>query len=78
MGYKICSNISAVDRNKFEFYRSWRVYKRIWKELVPKSGRADSLQIDDDLYDYIEDAIAIFAEANPQIIVYETKDFIYR
>lgn len=34
--------------------------------------------IDDDLYDYIEDAIAIFAEANPQIIAYETKDFIYR
>lgn len=34
--------------------------------------------IDDDLYDYIEDAIAIFAEANPQIITYTAKDFIYR
>lgn len=33
---------------------------------------------DDDLYDYIEDAIAIFAEANPQMITYEAKDFIYR
>lgn len=33
---------------------------------------------ENDLYDYIEDAIAVFAEANPQIIAYEKKDFIYR
>lgn len=33
---------------------------------------------EDDLYDYVEDAIAVFAEANPQIIAYEKKDFIYR
>lgn len=33
---------------------------------------------DDDIYDYIEDAIAIFAEANPQKITYDAKDFVYR
>ena len=33
---------------------------------------------DDDIYDYIEDAIAIFAEANPQKITYDVKDFVYR
>lgn len=34
--------------------------------------------VEDDLYDYIEDAIAVFAEANPQFIMYDAKDFIYR
>lgn len=34
--------------------------------------------VEDDLYDYIEDAIAVFAEANPQVIMYGAKDFIYR
>lgn len=34
--------------------------------------------VEDDLYDYIEDAIAVFAEANPQVIMYDAKDFIYR
>lgn len=33
---------------------------------------------DDDIYDYIEEAIAIFAEANPQKITYDAKDFISR
>lgn len=33
---------------------------------------------DDDIYDYIEDAIAIFAEANPKKITYDAKHFIYR
>lgn len=29
---------------------------------------------DDDIYDYVEDAIAIFAEANPKKITYNMKD----
>ncbi|MDE5698599.1 MAG: hypothetical protein K2I96_14510 [Lachnospiraceae bacterium] len=29
---------------------------------------------DDDIYDYIEDAIALFAEANPKKITYDVKD----
>lgn len=34
--------------------------------------------IDYDLYDYIADAIAVFAEKKPEPIYYEKKDFIYR
>ena len=34
--------------------------------------------VDDDLYDYIEDAIAEFAAANPEKTPYYAKDFIYR
>ena len=34
--------------------------------------------VDDDLYDYIADAIAVFAENNPEPICYEKRDFIYR
>lgn len=34
--------------------------------------------VDNDLYDYIADAIAIFAQNNPEPIYYEKKDFIYR
>lgn len=34
--------------------------------------------VDDDLYDFVEDAIALFAERNPEPIPYEKKDFIYR
>lgn len=159
------SMYTAVDRLGIRGYQAahFETCKRIWKELVPKSGQADSLQgellrqaeklrneamdngninwddnfewfcdfisetlcksnlfeekhlktitgaldyikkcgiyayqyntgkisdddanpmlfayVEDDLYDYIEDAIAVFAEANPQIIAYEKKDFIYR
>lgn len=34
--------------------------------------------VDDDLYDYISDAVAEFAINNPTDIPYEKKDFIYR
>lgn len=34
--------------------------------------------VDDDLYDYIEDAIAEFTMKNKKPIPYEAKDFIYR
>ena len=34
--------------------------------------------VDDDLYDYVTDAIAEFALANPTDIPYQKKDFIYR
>lgn len=34
--------------------------------------------VDHDLYDYIADAIAIFAEKNPKPVYYEKKNFIYR
>ncbi len=34
--------------------------------------------VDDDLYDYISDAVAVFAINNPSDISYEKKDFIYR
>lgn len=34
--------------------------------------------VDDDLYDYIADAIAVFAESNNEPIPYKGNDFIYR
>ena len=34
--------------------------------------------VDDDLYDYVTDAIGIFLEKNPTPIPYDKKDFIYR
>ena len=34
--------------------------------------------VDHDLYDYLADAIAIFAEQNPEPIPNEKKDFLYR
>ena len=74
-------NQTKVIRGALDYIKKCGQYAYDYNTGVISDAEANPMlfaYVDDDLYDYIEDAIALFAESNPQLIKYEHKDFIYR
>ena len=64
-----------------DFVKDCGEYARRYNEGEIPEEKADPVRfayVDDDLYDFVSDAVAVFAINNPNDIPYEKKDFVYR
>lgn len=64
-----------------DFVKDCGEYARRYNEGEIPEEKADPVRfayVDDDLYDFVSDAVAVFAINNPNDIPCEKKDFVYR
>lgn len=68
-------------RNSLEYIKQCGEYAKQYNDGKIPDDEVNPMLFaytDDDLYDYIEDAIARFSMENEDVIPYKNKDFIYR
>jgi len=74
------SHMDKIEK-ALEYIKECGKYSALYHEGEIPDDEVDPMlfaYVDDDLYDYIADAIAVFAENNPDPIPYKGKEFIYR